>query len=180
MSVMAHANMLTRDDLDALPDNGLRHELIDGTLVMSPAPGLAHQIFTLALYRTLHAAASDTGLLVLTAPFDVALGEHVVEPDILAAPASAFSKRDLPVAPLLVVEVRSASTAWLDQGRKLSLYEQSGVAHYWLADPEQPSMTLLRLVDGRYREVASIEGDDRISVVEPFPVTLNPGLLARG
>lgn len=50
MSVMA-ARELTRADLDALPDDGLRHELIDGAFVMTPAPGLPHQTLAFALAR---------------------------------------------------------------------------------------------------------------------------------
>jgi Uma2 family endonuclease len=69
------------------------------------------------------------------APYGVVIGPHVVEPDIVVAPRAAFTERDLQTAPLLVVEVRSPSTAWLDEGRKRSLVEEAGVAYYWLADP---------------------------------------------
>ncbi len=80
------ATMLTRDDLDALPDDGRRHELIDGAIVMTPAPGLTHQSLILALASTLREASRGTYLKVVIAPFDVVLGHSVVEPDIVAAP----------------------------------------------------------------------------------------------
>ena len=102
------------------------------------------------LCLVLRAACEGADLKVLFAPVDVILGSSVVEPDLLVAPACAFTERDLPGAPLLVVEARSPSTAWLDQGRKRALYEEHGVAHYWLADPSEPSLTVLDLVDGRY------------------------------
>ena len=111
---------------------------------------------------------------------DVVLGPHVVQPDIVVAPRAAFSQRDLPTAPLLVVEVRSPSTGWLDEGRKRALYEESGVASYWLADPLAPSIAILELTRGRYAPVATAYGDQTIEIRAPFPMTLNPAGLARG
>lgn len=180
MAVMATGNLLTRADLDALPDDGLRHELIDGAFVMTPAPGVPHQRFAFALARALHAAAENTDLEVLLAPLDVVLGPHVVEPDIVVAPRTAFTQRDLPSAPLLAVEVRSSSTGWLDEGRKRTLYEEYGVASYWLVDPDAPSITILELTDGRYAQVATAHGDQTIEVSTPFPLKLNPAGLAHG
>ena len=180
MAVMATGNLLTRADLDALPDDGLRHELIDGAFVMTPAPGLPHQTMSGALYRALWSASTGTGLRVIYAPFDVVLGPNVVEPDIIVAPRTAFTERDLPTAPLLAVEVRSSSTGWLDEGRKRTLYEESGVASYWLVDPDTPAITILELLNGRYEQVATAHGDQTIEVTAPFPISLNPAVLARG
>ena len=180
MSVMPVNNLLTREDLDALPEDGLRHELIDGAFVMSPSPGMGHHDVGAALVRVLWAATRGTNLKVVSAPFDVALGQHVVVPDLLIAPEWNFTDRDLPVAPLLVVEIRSPSTAWLDEGRKRTLYEEAGVASYWLLDPAIPSIRILELVDGRYVQVAHAVGDQTIEVTTPVTVTLNPGELVRG
>lgn len=180
MAVMAASGLLTRSDLDALPDDGLRHELIDGAFVMTPAPGVPHQAMVAGLYRALWAAATGTDLTVLFAPLDVVLGANVVEPDLVVAPRAAFTARELPTPPLLVVEVRSASTGWLDEGRKRTLYEEFGVASYWLADPIAPSVTVLGLRDGVYQEVATARGAESIVVTEPFRITLNPVELAKG
>ncbi len=180
MSVMPVDNMLTRADLDALPDDGLRHELIDGAFVMTPAPNLHHQDMSGGLHLALRSALRGTDLKVLYAPFDVVLGPHVVEPDLLVARTADFNDRDLPVAPLLVVEIRSPSTAWLDEGRKRTIYEEAGVASYWLVDPGIPAITILELIDGHYVDVARIVGDQSFSVSKPVPVTLNPAELLRG
>lgn len=180
MAVMATGKLLTRADLDALPDDGLRHELIDGSFVMTPAPGVPHQRIVFALARTLHAAAQSTGLDILMAPLDVVLGPHVVQPDIVVAARAAFTERDLPIAPMLAVEVLSSATGWLDKGRKRTLYEQFGVESYWLVDPATPSITVLELADGEYAQVACANGDQTIEVSVPFPVALNPMDLARG
>ena len=133
MSVMPVNNMLTRGELDALPDDGLRHELIDGVFVMSPAPDVGHQRMLGALYRALWQASQGSQLEVLVAPVDVVLGSSVVEPDIVVARSEEFGERGLASAPALAVEIRSQSTAWLDEGRKRSLYEEHGVASRYRA-----------------------------------------------
>lgn len=179
MAVMA-GKTLTRDDLDALPEDGLRHELIDGAFVMTPSPGMAHQDFAFALARALLTATEGTGLKVVLAPFDVVLGPHVVEPDIIVAPRAEFSERDLQTAPLLVVEVRSPSTAGLDEGRKRTLYEESGVASYWLADPLEPSITVLELLAGRYQQAHRALGAELLAISEPFDIEVTPAQLAQG
>ena len=179
MALMA-SRMLSRADLDALPDDGLRHELIDGSFVMTPAPGMAHQDFAFALARALHAATEGTDLKVVMAPYDVAIGAHVVEPDIVVAPRVAFTERDLQMTPLLVVEVRSPSTAWLDEGRKRSIYQEWGVAHYWLAEPAEPSITILELVDGRYEQAQFARNNEVLTVSKPLTVDMTPGKLVQG
>ena len=105
--------------------------------------------------------------MALSAPFDVVLGPNVVEPDVLVARRADFTDRDLPVAPLLVIEVLSPGTSGMDTGRKRNLYAEAGVAHYWLIDPAEPSVTILTLADGRYIEVDRAVGDVAIGVEEP-------------
>ena len=171
---------ITREYLDALPDDGLRHELIDGTLVMTPAPGTDHQRIVGGLYVALRDALRGTEYEVLMAPLDVVIGTSIVEPDLLVAPRDAFTERGLPVAPLLVVEVQSPSTAWIDEGRKKEIYEESGVRHYWLADPSEPSLTLLDLIDSAYVQSAQVTGGDVLEIERPVPMRLVPSELACG
>lgn len=173
MASMVASSMLTRADLDALPDDNLRHELIDGQFVMTPAPGFAHQTMVGALGHRLWQALRGSDLKVLSAPFDVVLGPHVVEPDLLVARRADFTSRDLPVAPLLAVEVLSPSTARMDSGRKRDLYAEAGVAHYWLLDPAEPAITMLTLVDGHYVESGHTSGDEAINVEQPAPLTFS-------
>ena len=68
----------------------------------------------------------------------------------------------------------------MDEVRKRRLYEEHGVAHYWLADPTAPSLTILELIDGRYIEVAHAAGDHDLVLTAPVPVNLNPAKLTRG
>ncbi len=181
MSVMVADALLTRADLDALPDDGRRHELLDGAIVVTPSPGFGHQDVLGALFVQLRQVIGGSDLVVFTGPFDVVLAEHtVVVPDILAARREQFTAKDLPGAPLLVVEVRSRSTATVDAVIKRDLYEKAGVASYWLVDPAGPSITVLELADGRYQEVARAQGDESIEVTAPVPMRLTPADWLRG
>ena len=177
MAVMASARLLTRADLDALPDDGLRHELIDGQFVMSPAPGIDHQTIAGSLYWMLRNVVRGTELKVLAAPCDVVLGPNVVQPDVVLAARRDYSADDLPVPPILAVEVLSPSTARRDRGRKRELYAEAGVAHYWIVDPEVPSVTTYQLVDGAYTETAHVTGDDTLTVEQPVALRLTPAEL---
>ncbi len=170
----------TRAELDALPDDGRRHELIDGVLVMTPAPGWRHQVVIGEVYLMMRAACPSE-LQVLLAPFDVALAEDtVVEPDLLVAPRDQFTEKDLPVPPLLAVEVLSPSTRHLDLGFKRARYEAAGVRSYWVVDPREPSIIVLTLRDGGYVEAGRAVGGESITVDQPFPVTLSPAALVNG
>ena len=175
MAVMASEALLTRADRDALPEDGRRHELLDGAIVVTPSPGLAHQDVVTRLAAQLLDALDGSDLLVLTGPFDVVLSEStVVAPDLVVARRSDFTARDLPVAPLLVVEVRSRSTATIDAVVKRELYERAGVPSYWLVDPAGPAITVLELVDGRYAQVARATAGEAIEVGTPVPMRLTP------
>ena len=177
MAVMVTARLLTRADLDALPDDGLRHELIDGQFVMTPAPGSNHQIVTTTLITMLRIRLQGSELRVLHAPYDVVLGPHVVEPDVFVAPKSDFTAKDLPVPPLLVIEVLSPSTSHLDRGRKREIYAEAGVAHYWIVDPDVPSISTFELAEGTYHQTAHIIGNQTLDVRQPVQLRLTPAQL---
>ena len=168
------AGPMTRAELDALPDDGRRHELIDGVLVASPAPAWQHQRILLNLTLALH-AARPSGLTLLFAPFDVVLGpDTVMEPDLLVARTDDMTERDLPVAPLLAVEVLSPSTRRFDLTLKKSRFEAAGCPSYWAIDPEGPRITAWELREGRFEQVADVVGDEPFAATSPCPVTMVP------
>lgn len=171
----------TIDDLETLPDDGNRYELLDGALLVSPAPGWSHQEVGLALYRQLHAQAPP-GLRVLAAPFAVTFGTRDTEfqPDVLVTRYDDLRPKNLPAAPLLAVEVRSPSTSLVDLNLKKAAYERFGVLSYWIIDPDEPSLVALDLVDGAYVEVAHAVADESVTFEAPFAVTVNPSDLRRG
>ena len=101
-----------------MPDDGRRYELVDGTLIVTPAPSRRHQQALLRLTLLLAEGCAEHLELVF-APFDVTLAEDtVLQPDLLIAPKDHFTERDLPSAPLLVVEILSPSTRHIDLSLK--------------------------------------------------------------
>lgn len=169
----------TRADLDDMPDDGRRYELVDGTLLVSPAPRFVHQLALRRLVVRL-AGACPADLVLLFAPFDVALSDTtVMQPDLLVARREDFTDRDLPTAPLLAVEVLSPSTRRFDLLVKRSRYEEAGCASYWVVDPDEPSITAWNLGDGGYGEPTVVTGDEAYAADRPFPVEVVPTALTR-
>ena len=168
---------LTREDLEQMPDDGHRYELIDGTLIVSPAPKRGHQRAVGGLHVLLRSLCPSE-LEVLLAPFDVVLADDtVVQPDLLVARRSDFTERDLPVAPLLAVEVLSPSTRRIDLMLKRSRYEAAGCLSYWVVDPDEPRVTAWELRGGTYGLAGEASGDDPLQLSRPFPVTVVPSRL---
>jgi Uma2 family endonuclease len=168
---------LTAEDLEDTPDDGHRYELVDGCLIVTPSPNLAHQEFVGNLYVLL-SGACPPGYKVILAPFDFKAGPAtVLEPDLLVARSDDFGPQRIERAPLLVVEVSSPSTRRIDRGTKRLAFEAAGVAAYWLVDPDPPSLTVLHLEGGAYVEHAQVAGDDAYHATRPFPVTVVPAAL---
>ena len=177
VTTLPYGQSLTRADLAAMPDDGHRYELIDGSLIVTPAPSYRHQDVVAHLHLLL-ANYCPAHLKVLFAPFDVVLSDDtVLQPDLLVAAKRDFSVRDLPTPPLLAVEVLSPSTARIDQTLKRSRLEAAGCPSYWVVDPEQPAITVWELVDGAYVEQAHVTAGQSRTVSSPFEVTLTPSSL---
>lgn len=169
--------VLTEDDLAAMPDDGHRYELLDGTLLVTPAPNVNHQRCVGALLALLR-DARQSGHTVLLAPLDVRLSRTtVLEPDVLVARTADLTPARLEGPPLLAVEVLSPSTRHLDLGTKRLAYEAAGVPAYWLVDPDGPSLTVLELDAGRYVERATVAGNEAFHATLPFAVTVVPARL---
>jgi len=177
VTTLPRGRPLTRADLEAMPDDGHRYELIDGALVVTPAPSYRHQDIAGHVYLILSAACPDD-LKVLFAPFDVALAEDtVLQPDLLVAHRGDFTAGDLPVAPLLAVEVLSPSTRRIDLTLKRSRLEAAGCKSYWVIDPEGPAVTAWQLVDGTYVETANVTANEPFAAELPYPVEFLPSEL---
>jgi Uma2 family endonuclease len=165
---------LTRADLDTMPDDGHRYELIDGVLIVSPAPRIRHQDAVAAMHLLLHEACPPD-LKILFAPLDVALSDDtVMQPDLLVAPRGDFTEQDLPTAPLLAVEVLSPSTRAFDLLLKKDRLQRAGCRHYWVVDPDVPAISTWMLVNGVYEESGSATGDETLALTAPFPVQIVP------
>ena len=129
----------TIEELLALPEDGMRHELLDGVHVVTPAPALPHQYMVgqafLALSRALE---GRDDLLVFTSPADIVLGpKTLVQPDVfvIVHQHGKAPERWTDVGvPVLGIEVLSPSTASRDRGSKRRIYQRAGVAEYWIVD----------------------------------------------
>jgi Uma2 family endonuclease len=155
MAITSKSARLTYEDLCRLPDDGLRHELIDGEHYVSPSPRPKHQRVTGNLHGHLFMFLRQRPLgRVYSAPIDVVFSEiNCVVPDVIYVSrereARQMTERNLEGAPDLVVEVLSPSTKHIDQGIKLRLYERYGVPEYWVIDPYGEMVKVYRLESGK-------------------------------
>jgi Uma2 family endonuclease len=171
----------TAADLDRMPNDGRRYELLDGALIVSPRPTNPHQEVAMELAVQLrHACPRD--LRVIPEPAVQLSATTEFDPDIVVIRREQVHASKCTTPPLLVVEIRSPSTALIDLGRKRAEYERFGVPSYWIVDPrvEKPSLTVFELVNGRYRQMALVTGDEPYGARRPFAVDVVPSALVAG
>jgi Uma2 family endonuclease len=131
---------LTYEDLAGFPDDGHRYELLQGELIVSPAPDGTHQIILNRLNIALVAAVKEARYgTVLIAPFDIRFSRsNVVEPDLFAFSTNQYAQykgSHFEGAPEFVVEVLSPGSVRYDRVRKADLYMEHGVKEYWIVEP---------------------------------------------
>jgi Uma2 family endonuclease len=172
----AYHMAMTIEELLALPDDGLRHELLDGVHVVTPAPAYPHQAALLVMIRALDPVLqrSET-LALLPSPADIRFGHRIlVQPDLFVfRKESGHRVREWSEigVPVLAIEFLSPSTASRDRGSKRRIYQRAGVAEYWIVDLDA------RLVE-RWRpdDVRPEILDERLVWAPPelaMPVTLD-------
>lgn len=145
----------TPEEVLALPDDGLRHECIDGIHLVTPTPPIDHQRVTMALARRLRPFAKQLRLgEVFDVPGDLRLDRTaLVQPDV-------FVIRQFPGTPRprewseilslwLAVEVLSPATAHTDRTRKRALYQRTDVGEYWIIDADARVVERWRAGDSR-------------------------------
>jgi Uma2 family endonuclease len=140
---------LTYEDLLLVPDDGLRHELIDGVHYVTASPVTRHQ----RILRRLAVAIENwltahPGGEMFFAPLDVVLTRFdVVVPDLIyisTERSDGLGARGMFAAPDLAVEILSPSTRKRDRLLKRRLYEREGITEYWLIDPTRGAIPLTR------------------------------------
>jgi Uma2 family endonuclease len=141
---------LTYDDFLLFPDDGKRHELIDGEHYVTPSPNTRHQRISGRLYLLIGnwLEAHPIGQLFY-APFDVVFSNFdVVEPDLLymsnERAAAILTAKHVSGVPELVIEIGSPGTRKRDETLKRRLYERTGVTEYWIVDPEVDVIRIFR------------------------------------
>ena len=165
-------------DLDLMPDDGRRYELVAGALVVSPRPTPAHQVVAFTLASLLDRACPP-GWQVIPEPAVLVAPDTEFAPDIVVAGHDQLAGAKITEPPILVAEVRSPSTALIDLNRKKAVYEGFGVASYWIIVPDQagPELIVFELRDGRYRQAAHVKGGEAFTALRPFQVEVVPSRL---
>ncbi|HSH60664.1 MAG TPA: Uma2 family endonuclease [Acidimicrobiales bacterium] len=172
----ATSNAFTLEDLEALPDDGNRYELIGGAIVMTPAPEPIHQRVAGRLFRIIEDACPE-GHEVFFAPIDYDLpGDQRVEPDLIVVPDASVGPKRLAGPALLVVEVVSPGSRLNDTITKRAAYAEAGIPAYWIVDPHGGHFLALRLADGGYEVYADTSGP--VSISWPIAVSFVVSSLA--
>ena len=170
----------TYEDYQHTPEDK-RYELLDGELVMVPAPNLGHQRIGAKLGTRLYTFVEEMGLgEVFFVPCDVVLSNtDVVQPDLLFVSNERahllLGGDNVRGVPDLVVEILSPSTAGQDRTLKRALYVKHGVKEYWLVDPDARTVTVLLLGEDAF-EVEAIYGEGQTmtsSTLAGFSLGLN-------
>jgi Uma2 family endonuclease len=168
----------TYEDYAALPDDGQRYEIVNGVLVMAPAPTPEHQSIAvrIAYYMFPHVDLAGIGRL-LPSPIDVELGpKQVFQPDvvvILNAHLDRIAAKRIIGAPDLVVEVVSPGSGVMDRIAKYAVYAHAGIPEYWIVKPENRTVEVFVLEDGEYRSPGIFTGQATL------PSRVVPGLPVR-
>ena len=178
---------LTTEDYELFPDDGRRHELIDGEHVVTPSPTVPHQRVSGNLFEALRAAVRAQGSgEVIFAPMDVILSRHdVVQPDLLyvSAERSGIVTDRLRGAPDLAVEILSPSSRRTDELLKRRVYERHGVAELWIVDPDIEVVRVYRNEGERFArpvELSAERGDTLTTALLPHLQVEVAALFGRG
>ena len=154
-TLTGNVQKLRYEDYAKIPEDGQRHEIIDGVHFVNPSPSTQHQHVSKRLQYQLYTKIELAGLGVLyNAPIDVQLSEFdIVQPDlviVLNENIRRITPTKIKVAPHLAVEILSPSTSGNDRTLKKDLYERSGVCEYWIVDPFEQQVEQWVLRDGKY------------------------------
>ena len=124
----------------ALPDDGNRYETVHGELLVTPAPRAWHQAIVLRLAMALSEYTRRIGIgYVYHSPADISWGpDTLVQPDVFVVELTEARTLDWRRMKhlLLAIEVLSPASLRADRFTKRRLYQEVGVATYWIADPE--------------------------------------------
>ena len=164
---------LTYEDYLRFPEDGNRHEILDGEHYLTAAPYPRHQSVVAELMGWIVPFVRQRRLgRFLPAPVDVLLDRHdIVQPDLLFisnASMKVLTEKNVQGAPDLVVEVLSDSTRKRDEGIKLERYELLGVQEYWVVDPKRNEARIYRRSGDRLQQAAELTAAARDLLTSPF------------
>jgi len=166
---------LTYEDYVLIPEDGRRHEILDGEHYVTPAPFVRHQLISSNLHSLLGPFIRKQRLgKLLAAPTDVLFSPHdIAQPDLFFISSERqgiLTEPNVQGAPDLVIEILSKRTRRRDERLKLERYDLCGVLEYWIVDPQRQGAKVYRRDDGRLRLAATL------SVGDALTTPLLPGL----
>lgn len=148
----------TTADLHALPEDGRRWELIDGSLIVSPSATIDHHTIAMWIAQILWDALPSDEFVVGTDQSATIDDHNEPRPDVIVAPADYVQQSPFPIdGAQLVVEVVSPTSVLRDTETKRALYARAGIPAYWIVvpDADKPTIALAELVldepGGQYR-----------------------------
>jgi Uma2 family endonuclease len=181
------AKRLTFEAWLALPETKQRYEIVDGVMLMPPAPTVGHQWIMQRIFLRLTSFVEDRGLgVVLVAPVDLMIQRAPLrtrQPDVLylSAERSGIKGRAdlhglqyLEMAPDLVVEVLSPSNNRRDIEDKLADYRRIGVRECWLVSPEAETFEVLSLSaeEASTSAIFGVDGTLRSEILDDFTLQI--------
>ena len=167
-------------DLDWLPDDGNRYELIDASLHVTPPPSYGHNAVGLRICRILEDAAPADWRVVYESGVRIPAGNVIPDVVVLRPGFDREATWRKPADVALAVEIESRSSRRDDREEKPGLYAEAGIPAYWRIErhPEGPHLHAHELVDGEYVHVAWVRPGVAWQGTSPFPVFLEPGTWA--
>jgi len=171
-----NAKIRNFEDYMALPETNRRYEIIDGRIIMPPAPNIKHQWIERNLFRRLDRYVEENKLGdVFWSPLDIKIPStkfRTRQPDILFiskkrsgftdAANSTDGAQLLETAPELVVEILSQSDTRKIVQEKLTDYQKIGVDECWLVSPEAETVEILKLSQDRVERIGIFGVGDKI------------------
>lgn len=160
-----------------MPDDGLRYEVIDGDLVVTPSPSTTHQTVSKRIQFVLMLQVEERGLgQVFNAPIDLIFSKtRTLQPDLLVIRTERLqiiSDRGIESAPDLVIEIVSPSTEKTDRDPKSKLYAQEGVCEYWIVDASSQTFEVYSLAQNGYTLAGKYGAGDKV-VSQVFEIDLD-------
>ena len=173
METMIHPPRTGLQAFELMPE-GTLCQLINDTIVMSPAPLFDHQSLCRNIFRAIDRKVVMGNLgETYFAPIDVYLNnKNVYQPDILFISEERkhlIDRKGIVGAPDLIIEILSGGNASYDRGAKKDVYEKTGVKEYWMINPTSKRCEGFILKDGKFKAVEPTKGNFHIQLIDlPF------------